>query len=72
MNPDGMTGFLVAAAPSAAGVLDHLTVTADADPGTGTSPISGVSDDGSVLPAPVPLASVVNITLGAPEAVPAA
>jgi len=72
MNADGLTGFLVGAAPSADGVLDHLIVTADADPGTGTSMITGVSEDGSVAAVPVPLASVVNITLGAPEAKPAA
>ena len=73
MNPDGLTGFIVSAAASAAGVVDSFTVSANPDTtGVGTALITSTPEDGTVTAVPVPLASVVKVTLGAPEAKPAA
>jgi hypothetical protein len=60
---DGMGAELLCIAP---GTGVRVTVTADADLGTGVQTITGVSEDIEVTLDPAQLASVMTLTLGAP------
>lgn len=68
---DGMSAVISSVAPSpvdpASGnpVPNRITVTADADKGTGVTPIVGVTDDIIVTLDPRDQASVMTLTLGA-------
>jgi hypothetical protein len=61
-SADGMTAVAPAIAPGVA----RITVTADADMGSGTTTITGVSEDINVTVDPANQASVMTLTLGAP------
>jgi hypothetical protein len=64
---DGMSAVVAAVAP---GGPARITVTADADLGTGVQTITGVSEDINVAQDPAQLASVMTLSLGtaAPKA----
>jgi len=59
---DGMSAIAPAIAPGTA----RITVTADADVGSGTTTITGVSEDINVTIDPNQQASIMTLTLGAP------
>jgi hypothetical protein len=59
---DGMS----AVAPGIAAGVARLTVTADADLGSGVQTITGVSEDINVTIDPSQMASVMTLNLGAP------
>lgn len=66
---DGMSAVVASVAP---GGPARITVSADADLGAGVSTITGVSEDITIVEDPANQASVMTLTLGAPEAKPAA
>lgn len=61
---DGMSAVVDTVAPGTA----RVSVTADADLGAGTKPITGVSEDVNVTLGPSSQASVMTFTFGAPVA----
>ena len=63
-SADGMSATIDSVAPSATPA--RITVNADADLGSGVTPITGVSEDITVTLDPRDQASVVTMTLGAP------
>ena len=62
--PDGMSAVVDTVAPGTA----RISVTADADLGSGVQTITGVSEDVDVTLGPSSMASVMTLTLGAPAA----
>ena len=63
-SPDGMSAVVPCIAPGTA----RISVSADADLGSGVQTITGVSEDIVVVIDPNSLASVMTLTLGAPVA----
>lgn len=61
-SPDGMSAAIETVAPGTA----RVSVSADADLGTGVIEITGVTEDINVTLGPNSQASVVTITLGSP------
>ncbi len=61
---DGMSAVIDTVAPGTA----RVTVSADADLGAGTVPLTGVTEDINVTLGPSHQASVMTLTLGAPVA----
>lgn len=59
---DGMSAVVNSVAPGTA----RITVSADADTGAGVVPITGVSEDVTVVVDPASMASVMTLNLGAP------
>jgi hypothetical protein len=65
-SADGMNADIVSVAPSPDGGTARITVNADADLGSGVTPLIGVSEDITVVVDPANQASVMTITLGEP------
>ena len=59
---DGMSALVSTVAPGVA----RISVTADADLGSGTTTITGVSEDVNVTAGPSSQASLISFTFGAP------